>query len=99
MALTELQLPTKVNFYGNLQGVADEAYRFINKCESASDFIADIDTADLDAMGVGAGQVRTDLIDLKNVLAEIVTMLNGGAVTPAKTPKDVIDKIRHMLVA
>jgi len=98
MALTELQLPTKINFYGNLQSLADEAYRFIIKCECASDFIETVGTTDLDALGVAGGAVRTDLVDFKNFLIEIVTLFNGGTVTPAENPKDVINKIRHMLV-
>lgn len=98
MALTELQLPTKTEFYQNLRSLANEMRRAMERWEAASDFINDVQTADLDAMAVPEGDVRTHMVDMKNTLAEFVTLFTGNPVTPVKNPKDVVDKIRQMLV-
>lgn len=101
MALTELQLPTKTELYQNLRALANETRRFMERIEAASDFISRIDAGDLALMTpipAPTGQVVVDMVDLKNLLAELVSLFAGNAVTPAKNPKEVVDKIRQMLV-
>ena len=96
MALTELQMPTKADLYNTLQNVAGEISSAKHRWELISVFINRMVTADLDAIGVAAGQVRTDLTDLKNLINEIVSLLNNNSVTPAKNPQDVVDKCRKI---
>lgn len=96
MALTELQLPTKESFYGNLQHAAKEMDNLMDRWKNLAEFIGMVGTADLDAMGVAAGQVRTDLVEFRTVLNEMLALYNGDAVTPTNAPNTVIDKIRMM---
>ena len=96
MALTELQLPEKSDFYNTLQNVAGEISSAKHRWGLIATFINRLVTADLDAMGVTNAQVKTDLTDLKNLINEIVALLNNGTVTPAKNPQDVVDKCRKM---
>ena len=96
MALTELQLPAKSDFYNTLQNVAGEISSAKHRWGLIAAFINRMVTADMDAIGIAAGQVRTDLTDLKNLINEIVALLNNGTVTPAKNPQDVVDKCRKM---
>lgn len=98
MAQTEIQLPTKAELYRDVKSLANEIALRMLRWKEASDFINTLTAADLDAMSVPAGQVRTDLTDLKQVLNELVTYYNGTAVTPAKNPDSVVDKLRSMLV-
>jgi len=98
MALTEVQLPTKDQLYRDLQSVAGEIRSRMERWRLAADFIGQMDTDDLDAIGVPAGQVRTDLQQFRTTLNEIVALLEGEAVTPTNNPSDVLDKIRKMLV-
>jgi len=98
MALTELQMPTKASLYQNLKALATETRRFMERIEIASDWIGFVTIADLDTMGITDAQVRTDLVDFKQVLIELVNLFEGSAVTPAKNQKGVVDKLREMLV-
>ena len=96
MALTELQLPAKLDFYNTLQNVAGEISAAKHRWGLVAAFINRMDASDLDAVGVAVGVVRTDLVDLKNLLNEIVALLNNQSVTPVKNPQEVVDKIRKM---
>ena len=96
MALTELQLPTKQNFYGKLQNAASQMDILIKNWRDIAEFIGMVDASDLDAMGVAAGQVRTDLINFRSVLNEMIALYDGGVVTPTNPPNEIIDRIRHM---
>lgn len=97
MALTELQLPVKANFYNDIKQIASEVSRYMTRWKLVSDFIADVDTGDLDAMAVAAGQVRTDLINFRDALAEIVSLYEGNSVTPTNNPTTVVDSVRGMI--
>lgn len=90
MALTELQLPTKDELYSNLESLAGEVVSRGLRWTEASEFIATIGTADLDAIGVPAGQVRTDMLAFRTALDAVVTAINTNAAA--------FDKIRRMLV-
>lgn len=96
MALTELQLPTKENFYRNISHAATEMDNLMTRWRNLSEFIAMMDVADLDAMGVATGQLRIDLVDFRTLLDEMVSLYDGNSVTPTNTPSEVIDKIRMM---
>lgn len=96
MALTELQLPTKVSFYGRIQSAATQMDNLITQWRNLAEFVAMVDTGDLDSMTVPSGQVRTDLNEFKTVIDEIVSLYDGNSVTPINTPSEVIDKIRSM---
>ncbi len=98
MAQTEIQLPTKAELYRDVKSLANEIALRMLRWKEASDFINTLTPEDLTAIGVPAGQVRTDLLNLKVVLNEIVSYYNGGTVTPATNPDSVIDKLRSMLV-
>ena len=96
MALTELQIPTKENFYGTLRNAATQMDNLITKWRNLAEFVGFVETVDLDTIGVPTGQIRTDLNQFKAVLSEMVNLYDGIAVTPANTPADIIDKIRSM---
>lgn len=98
MALTELQIPTKLQFYSSIQGAATHMDKLISQWKSIAEFIdpARMGVADLDAMGVASGQVRTDLANFRIVLNEMISLYEGNSVTPTNIPADVIDNIRRM---
>lgn len=96
MGLTELQLPAKIDFYNNLKTTATEMYNVIAKWKAVADFIGDIETADLDDIGVAAGQVRTDLTDFRTVLNEMIAFFAGESTSQTKIPANIIQKIRRM---
>ena len=96
MALTELQLPTKADFYRRLQNSATELNNLMNVLGDLSEQIGRIGTVDLDAMGVATGAVRSDLIDYRTVLNEMISLYNGNAVTPTVVHANVIDQIRYI---
>lgn len=104
MALTEIQLqmaPTlvpdcKLRLYSILQDTAGELSSAMHKMELVAGFINRMETADLDTLQVPAGQIRTDMINLKTVLNYFVSLWSNQAVTPAVAPKDVVNAIRRM---
>ena len=96
MALTELQLPAKTEFYRVIQSIASDIDNCMRRWEAVAEFVARMDTADLDAMSVAAGVVRTDLVDFRIALNNLVSLYNGNAVTPAKNPSTVIDSLRRI---
>jgi hypothetical protein len=98
MAQTEIQLPSKAELYRDIRTLANEISMRALRWQQASDFINTLTVADLDAIGVPAGQIRTDLADLKQVLNELVLYYNGSGVTPVKSPDTVMDKLRSMLI-
>jgi hypothetical protein len=55
-------------------------------------------TADLDAMGIPSGQIRTDLVEFRQVLEDMVALWENNAVTPQNNPEQTVDKIRRMLI-
>lgn len=96
MALTELQLPDKSAFYQRIQNSATEFNNLMNRWRDLAEILAEVESTDLDAMGVAAGQVRTDLTDFRVVLNEMVSLYDGDAVTPTKNPSTIIDKVRSI---
>jgi len=96
MALTELQLPTKPDFYNTLQNVAGEISSSMHRWGLVAAFVNRMEASDLDAVGVAAGQVRTDLVDLKNLLNNFVALWGNQSVTPAKDPQTVVNSIRKI---
>lgn len=96
MALTELQRPKKTAFYRCLQDAANEMNAVINKWRDLSEFIGFVTVEDLDEMGVPEGQLRTDLNNFRTMIQEILSLYDGGTVTPTTIPNDVLDKIRSM---
>lgn len=98
MALTELQLPNKSEFYSNLQNTATQMADLMQLWESLASFIGFIDTADMDAMNIATGQVRTDLVNLRTWINELIDFYNGNPVTVSNPPREVINKIRRMIV-
>jgi len=97
MALTELQLPNKTVFYNNLQNVASNMKNLMSQWEYTAEFLADMGIADLDAMEIATGDVRTDLVDFRVAINEMIAFFNGTATTQTKVPKDVVDRIRRMI--
>ena len=96
MALTELQLPTKQSFYQNIQTAASEMDNTMNRWRNMVEFLAVMDTADLDAMGIPAGQVRTDLVDFRVAANNIIQLYDGQSVAPPKVPSSIMDRIRRL---
>ena len=96
MALTELQMPTKDNFYRNIQYAATEMDNLMTRWRNLSEFIGFIGIEDLDSMGIPNGQVRSDLVNFKTVIEEVLSLWDGNQVTPTNIPSEVIDKIRIM---
>lgn len=98
MPLSELQIPTKNEFYRDIRSLANLVAQQKLKYQEAADWINRVGSSDLDAMGVPQGRIRTDLVDLRNVLNELVLYYNGNAVTPAKNPDEVVDSLRNMII-
>jgi len=98
MALTEIQKPDKLDFYANVRAIAIEVKRVQLRWNEASEFLAGMGAADMDAMGIPAGQIRTDLANFRTALEEVVSLLGGSAVAPTNNPEAVMDKLRQMLV-
>jgi len=96
MALTELQLPEKAKFYANIQTAASNLFNLMQRWENLASFIDKVKTADLDAMGVPTGQIRTDLVEFRTVLNEVTAFFNGTSTTQTEVPLDVIEKLRSM---
>ena len=96
MALTDLQLPVKSDLYNTVQNVAGEVSSAKHRWGLIAAFLNSMATADLDAIGVASGQVRTDLVNLRIMLNEIVALLNNESVTPTNDPQTVIDNLRKM---
>jgi len=100
MPLTELQLPTKENFYRNIQHSASEMDNLITRWRNLAEFVGRIDASDFDAMGVpvgtGPGMVRTDLTNFRILLNEVVDLYDGNSVVPTNLPSEIIDRIRTM---
>ena len=97
MALSVLQLPTLESLYQSLKAIATEDKRRILRVTEVSEFLNTMTVADLDALAVPA-DIRDDLIDLRTVLTEKIALFNGNAVTPTVNHRDVINKIRQMMV-
>ena len=96
MALSELQIPTKENFYNKIRSTSTQINGLINKWKDLSEFIGLVETVDLDTMGVPVGDIRTDLLDFRIMINEAVEFFEGGTVVPTKNPSEVIDKLRTM---
>lgn len=98
MAKTEIQITaaSKQTFYNNLQSTANKIAQLMEKVKYIGGFIDDVDMTDLNTMGVATGQVRTDLGDFRNVLAELNAYWDNEQVNPVKDPQAIIDKIRSM---
>jgi hypothetical protein len=96
MALTELQLPGKTDFYNTMQNIAGEISSSMHRWSLVAAFVNRMDTGDLDAMAVAAGTVRSDLIDMKNLLNNFVSLWNNQAVTPTKDPQAIVNAVRKM---
>jgi len=94
MALTELQLPEKTNFYNTVRHAATEMDNLMHRWSNLVEMINKMETADFNAMSIATGQVRTDLIDFKVVLNEVVAFYEGIATTQTNIPSNIIDKIR-----
>jgi hypothetical protein len=96
MALTELQLLSKAELYRNLQNAASEMYQSLERWKMISDFIGTMDTSDMDTIGVGTGQVRTDLANFRTVVNYFLSLYNNNPVTPTVSPITAIDRVRRM---
>ena len=97
MSLTELQLPNKTDFYRSLQSAATQMDELMNKWKNMSEILALVEASDLDSMGVATGVVRTDLVNFRLAVNDLVNLYFGAAVTPANTPAIVIDRIRRVV--
>ena len=95
MALTELQLPTKSSFYNRLQSVASEMDQIMQRWADMAEFIANVESSDLDTMGVPSGQIRTDLVEFRTAMEEVVAFYEGTPTTATNAPDGVVDKIRR----
>lgn len=102
MALTEIQLPIallpgeKYSFYNVIQTTAADLSASMHRFKLVADFINRMDVADLDAMGVALGQVRTDLVNFKTLLNHFVALWQNQAVTPTVNPQTVVDALRKI---
>jgi len=97
MALTELQRPDKQMFFNDMRRIADEKSRHMASWEMAADFINDVGSADLTAMGIDDAGSISAMQDLKTAVNDVIAVFNGSAVTPTKNPNEVVDKIRRMM--
>lgn len=90
MALTELNTPTKAEVYRNVQDVAGEIKSRGLRWNEMSEFIQSLTVTDLDALGIPAGPVRTDLNNFRTALDAIVAVIESN--------ETVLDVLRRMLI-
>jgi hypothetical protein len=96
MSLTEMQLPSKTDFYNNLQNIATNMNNLMNQWSDAAAFLANMGSDDLDSMGVAEGDVRIDIVNLRTCINEMVAFFDGSSTTQTVVPEEVINKIRRM---
>jgi len=68
----------------------------INQWKDIAEFIGFVETADLDAMGVPTGTLRSDLANFRTAMNELIAFFNGTSTSQTVVPSDVVDKIRSM---
>lgn len=97
MSLTEIQRPeNKQQLFGRCNFSAD---RFDQEMRSVANFaeaLNFIDESDMDALNIDAGEARTNLVNYRIALNEMVAFYYGMATTQTNIPADVIDKIRTL---
>lgn len=96
MAMTEIQLPTKDNFYRAVQAAATELDNIMLRLGNFSEFIGRMDVSDLNAIGVPQGQTRTDLTNLRTAINEIVAFYNGTSTAQTVVPADATEELRRL---
>ena len=96
MALTELQLPSKTDFYNVISNTAGEISQAMHRWGKVADFINRMGASDLDAIGAATGQVRTDIVNLRILLNELNDLWNNEAVTPTNDPQAVVEELRKI---
>ena len=96
MALSELQLQIKANFYAKLQDAANKLDKVMDEYRRIAEFIGNINAADLDAMEVSdTDTTRADMVAFRTAIDEILSLWDGNAVAePSIAPSAAIDKIR-----
>jgi len=98
MALTDLQKPTLEDFYNNVRDGAGSLYRLAKVFKAQQEFLARMDTAALDDLAVPIGDIRTDLVEYRTLLGELVDFFANTPVNPTNDPIAVLNKIRRMMV-
>lgn len=96
MALTELQLPGKVDFYNTMQNVAGEISSSMHRWGLIAAFVNRMETSDLSSMNITNATVISDLIDMKNLLNNFVALWQNQTVTPTKDPQLIVNAIRKI---
>lgn len=96
MALTELQLPTKEHFYSKLKSAASQMNNLMEVWSEMAEFLEAMDESDLNVMGIAPGEVRTDIVDLRLLMQELVGFYDGTSTTRTNVPETVINKIRSL---
>ena len=100
MAMTELQQPSKADFYANIRNKASTFYNTMAALKAEAEFLNGMDADTLDNMTVPAAGsdegLRTDLLQLRTVCNEMVAFFEGAATTQTYVPKDVINKVRNL---
>ena len=96
MAMTEIQLPEKATFYSQMRGLATNLMRMMCDLGNVSEFVGNLDTGDLDTMGVPTGQVRTDLTNFRTSINEFLAFFEGTSTDQTQVIGDMIEKFRHM---
>ncbi len=95
MALTDLQMPTKEVLYGNINSKARAIVMHMTEWKLFAEFLADMDSADLDNLNVPAA-VQTNLARFRVALNEMVSLYEGNDVEPTNNPKEVMDLCRSI---
>jgi len=96
MALTEIQQMGKTDFYNRLQTSATKINSLMGYLEDIAEFIGFVDTAELDRMNVPAGDIRSDLVEYRTVMNELIAFFKGTSTTQTYVPANVTDRIRSM---
>lgn len=96
MAQTEIQQMPKADFYANLRNKVSTLYNTMADLKRAAEYLATVDAATADAMQIPAGQIRTDLNDVRTAINELVDFFEGTDNTQTVVPKTVINKIRYI---
>lgn len=94
MAISEIQLPNKQEFYRHIQTIAGEVKNKMLRWGEVSEFINAMTGTDLTKMGITDPQAIAELVDFKNMLGELVGTFDGKAPILKKPHRGVINKLR-----
>lgn len=99
MPLTPVQTPTTAEFYASVRSIADEMDSRFMRWSAAAEWLAGLNSADLDAIGVPADAAfRTQLVNFRTAVEQLTAFYNGTGTARTNVPDTVMARFRRMLI-